>query len=462
VTRKNTVPPQHSGRRVSVERTLDSWPLWVPADSRTKAVTRYIERKTNLPDGTVGTSSVYVDAIPRFGLLTTEDQKVLYALLKLWEDAGRPEILYFSLRQLALTLKRSWGKQQREDLKRSLDRLASTSLTWDQAFYDSRTKKFLSVEDKFRIIDRLRVVHRSDSKTTKTDCEVQFHEITLANLRNFHTRPVLLDTVLSFESGVAQLLYRYADPLLFAVPKITRKSVGLFADLGLDAPSYRKKAERRRLLERALKELDGALLSDESVLRCSLGEAKDGDILVSFEKTLTPKAKTAKPERQSPPMLPAAKDEADVLVRFFHHIFFNLRESQVSPGAKELTQARSLVKKHGLEAARHVVEFALVEAKRSNFVIASFGGILQYTDRALAALGALQAAQPTPETSACTLCESRGWFLIRWPDGRTGDMPCPHDSAKLNSWVAERGLTILGIPATQGWGEEIVDESDAL
>lgn len=120
--RKSRRDPQ-SVQRISVERNLESWSLWQPADSRAEPRNRTLTRQVQRPDGKLLTATVELGYDSRLGALTTEDEKVLYALIRMWEEDGRPDELTFSLRRLAQVLKRSWGKRQREDLKLSLRRL---------------------------------------------------------------------------------------------------------------------------------------------------------------------------------------------------------------------------------------------------------------------------------------------------------------------------------------------------
>jgi hypothetical protein len=56
----------------------------------------------------------------------------------------------------------------------------------------------------------------------------------------------------------------------------------------------------------------------------------------------------------------------------------------VAPSAKELTQARTLITRYGLDQARHLVDFSSTAAQETDYRPQTFGGILQYTARARA------------------------------------------------------------------------------
>ena len=96
-------------RKIRSDLNLEKWTLWTPAKSKTEPRVKTLRRVFDLPDGTTVTAEVEVGFTNRGGL-TTEDQKTFYALLKLWEDKGRPtEQTYYSLRRLTKVLNKKWG-----------------------------------------------------------------------------------------------------------------------------------------------------------------------------------------------------------------------------------------------------------------------------------------------------------------------------------------------------------------
>jgi len=94
----------------------------------------------------------------------------------------------------------------------------------------------------------------------------------------------------------------------------------------------------------------------------------------------------AEPEAVAAPPGPAADDalttEAHVLVQDFHVRFHG--PADVVPSTKELTQARTLIARHGLEQARYLVDFSVTAAQETDYRPQTFGGILQYAARARA------------------------------------------------------------------------------
>ncbi len=90
----------------------------------------------------------------------------------------------------------------------------------------------------------------------------------------------------------------------------------------------------------------------------------------------------AEPATPSPPADDALTTPAHALVQHFHQRFHGTPD--VTPSAKALTQASSLVARYGMDQARHLVDFSVTAAHETDYRPQTFGGILQYTARARA------------------------------------------------------------------------------
>jgi hypothetical protein len=97
--------------KIRSELNIEKWPaIWQPAKSKNKPSLRSMEREVTGEDGNRMVSRVEV-GYTQLGTLTTEEQKLLYVLIKLWEDADKPDVqVFFSTRALARMLKKNgWG-----------------------------------------------------------------------------------------------------------------------------------------------------------------------------------------------------------------------------------------------------------------------------------------------------------------------------------------------------------------
>ena len=278
---------------VRPERNLEKWPLWEPSNSRHRAKERTLQREIRLPDGSIAVAKVVV-GFSNYGVLSTEDQKVCYALIKIWEERDKPEgHIYFSRQQLARLLRKSWGSRVNKSLTDSLYRLRFTPFVWERSYYDSTAKETVERIDTFNILSELHLMRRSPGSSiantaiTTESSFFQFNERILTNLLNGHTRPVFLDTILSFKSEIAQILYTHLDLVMADKTHYERRTRELFLDLGIDGTAYRYQSKRAQALEGALRELQGAPVPHGVLREVTLEptvDKKDLKIVVRKEK----------------------------------------------------------------------------------------------------------------------------------------------------------------------------------
>ena len=100
------------------------------------------------------------------------------------------------------------------------------------------------------------------------------------------------------------------------------------------------------------------------------------------------RAATAVSATPSPIADDALTAQAQALVQHFHQRFHGTADEV--PSAKELTQARALMTRDGLEQARYLVDFSVTTAPETAYRPQTFGGLLQYTARARAAYAQAQ------------------------------------------------------------------------
>src|SRR5712672_1472354 len=81
--------------KIRSELNIEKWPaIWQPAKSKNKPALRVMEREVSAADGSRVVSRVEV-GYTHLGTLSTEEQKMLYVLIKLWEDSGKPDTQVF-------------------------------------------------------------------------------------------------------------------------------------------------------------------------------------------------------------------------------------------------------------------------------------------------------------------------------------------------------------------------------
>jgi hypothetical protein len=370
-----------------------------------------LRREVTLPEGKRILAEVEVGYTNK-GTLTTEDQKTYYALVKHWEEAGKFEDrpVFFSLKRLAKLLEKKWGTNVIDALTQSLTRLRITPLIWTNSYQDSGSNKTVEVIEPFNILSDLKIVRsKIDGHVTKQAGYFRFNDYILRNLHANLTKPLLFETVISFRSEIAQILYTYLDLILSDKTMFERRTKELFDELGLEGKAYRNPSNRKQVLDRAFAELTGAPLTTGRIVSIILEATKDekdyklvvrkGKLVVlpkinHYRESHPPFTRPAEvpqggKRKDSPDhiRLPKrAEDElqhqASDLVRHFYEVFHTGKNFQIS--SKATGQAISLITQYGFEESQYIVDFAHQEAPKTNFDIQTFGGIIQYSARAVA------------------------------------------------------------------------------
>lgn len=404
--RKTKTEKASAPDKIRAELNIEKWPaIWQPSKSKNKPGVRVLERRFQTGDGDMTVSQLEI-GFTQYGTLTTEDQKMFYALIKQWEDKGRPEtdVVFFSDRLLSRLLKKKWGTNVIEAITGSLRRLRLTPLTWKRSFHRNDTAKTeLEEELPLTLLSDLRIIRRKvDGHVTNQQGYFQFDRNVLSNLLAHFTKPLLIEELFRLQSEIAQLLYVHVDLMLASKTVYERRTKELFDDLGLKGKSYQRPSNRKQALSKAIKELQGVRLSTGVLRSVALEKTHDDkDYKIVFRKTaaslVSDEMETTVPEAARPDALlqgpveivvnrytdaSHAMAEAEQLVQYFHERFHSVKGHVAQ--LKELRQATSLIGPYGLDKAKHVIDYARSAAPVSKYQPQTFGGILQYTSRAVA------------------------------------------------------------------------------
>ena len=415
--------------KIRSELNIEKWPaIWQPAKSKNKPALRTMEREMTTQDGNRVVSRVEV-GYTQLGTLTTEEQKMLYVLIKLWEEADKPDTqVFFSSRGLARMLKKKgWGTNVINSITKSLRKLRTVPIEWINSYYDQSKHGAVVVDRRpLTLLGDLRVIERrQDGAVNSSLGYFKFDDHVLNNMQLNYTKPVCIEEFFKLRSEIAQLIYSHIDLMLFDKSKYERRSRELFDDLGLKNHEYSHMYERKRAIEKALKELEGIRLSSGTLRTATIEKTVDGkDYKVAFVKGALAPSIDAPPAEKLPEPAPEgvvinnysqAKNplaaQAEDLVLRFYKLFHGVETHEAQ--SKETAQALSLIAQHGLDQAEHVIEFAKATAASSNYQPQTFGGILHYTSRALADFDREKRkalAQPKPAASTKPSPRSPGLF----------------------------------------------------
>ncbi len=395
-------------RKIRAELNVEKWSIWRPAKSKTPPTPRKFFREDILPNGDKVTRQVTVSVIDG-ETLTTEDQKTYYVLVEIWEANGRPNgQVPFSLSGIAKRLDKGWGTNSRDAITQSLKRLRGVLLTWENAYYNAESDETMEMLDTVNTVSELKIFRKKKGEGINDERGYfRFSEHILVNLKERHTKPVLLQVVLSFKSEVAQIIYTQLDRILSRdITSYEKRTKELFADLGLEGKAYVHASNRKQVLTPAIAELENAPLSNGATIASvkleKTADGKDYKIVVkrgrARAKNATPAPRSSesqenphsKEERPSESRVEAkievreAEQKGSELIAYFQQEFFGADRPTTKPAQKHRDLADRIIASHGETVSRYIVDFAKTEAEKTNYRIATFGAIANYVDRAVA------------------------------------------------------------------------------
>ena len=274
---------------IRAELNIEKWPLFTTSSFKGKS--KEFTRVVKLANGDIETRKVVIGKInnTEVGVFRIFDFKGFCALIKLWENQGRPadKGVTFSLKDIAEILSLSWGGKTFSEIKAMLMRLRKIPIDWTNSFYNREKKQNESLIESFTILSDLKIFEKSKAggQMTLFFSSYAFDKRLLGNLLANYSKPLLLDNVLKFKREISILLYRHIDLLMNDKMHFERKTKELLADLDIPQSSYPHPSQRKKLFDPILKELEGVEISSGIISRAVLERTKDReDYKVVFDK----------------------------------------------------------------------------------------------------------------------------------------------------------------------------------
>jgi len=274
---------------IRAELNIEKWPLFTTSSYKGKS--KEFTRMVKLANGNIETKKVVIGRIneTEVGVFRIFDYKGFCALIKLWEEQGRPSDrgVHFSFRQIADILELSWGGKTFAEIKAMLMRLRKIPIDWTNSFYNREKKETESLIESFTILSDLKIFEKSKSggQMTLFFSTFALDKRLLGNLLANYSKPLMLDNVLKFKREISILLYRHIDLIMNDKTHFERKTKELLADLDIPAVGYPYPAQRKKLFEPILEELLGVEITSGIITKAALERTKDKeDYKVVFEK----------------------------------------------------------------------------------------------------------------------------------------------------------------------------------
>jgi len=283
--------------RIPMERQFERVPNIFLGDDRNLQIRR--ARQTfKSEDGSHGSMEFNIIPSPSAGDLTPDTRKAFVALQRMIvdrlakadPDQPLPTRFDFKLREFARylnptgTRESAWGGKQIANIKRQIRKLQQVNFELRTEWYDAPTDTHNKVEDGFSIITHYHISEARKYKggVEQPPLEMGFVDVLPMLVRNVsagYTSPLLADVQNSIRSKFGRILYQHIDNRYAGVPdtSVYRRLLSkLFED---DFPELREKYptpfKRKRLTERACKELRGAPITTGTITSAKVIQNKD-------------------------------------------------------------------------------------------------------------------------------------------------------------------------------------------
>ncbi len=243
------------------------------------------------------------------GILTIYHFKIYLALIKFWEDAGRPvnDTVHFTILKIIKCLELADSGGNYERIKRWLRNLRQIPLTFVDSFYVTEVAEHIDLTD-ITILNHLRIYERRNtggSSKTRGYGEFQFDRYILQNLVNNHSHPLRLDVINSFRrhQDMSILLYTYIDRNLAFKDKYEVGLEKLFEHLDLSQNYVKFPSHRKAKLDPVLEQLRGKELSTGILSYADIRKTANGqDYKLVCRKKPFPKKLNYQPEQLALPI----------------------------------------------------------------------------------------------------------------------------------------------------------------
>jgi hypothetical protein len=261
------------------ELNIEKFPLFTTSQFKGKSREYTREERTSL--GEIQKRTVVIGKIAgnEIGILRILDLKCFYALVKIWEEAGKPsdESVSFSVHRISKILGKSWSGRSYDQIKGSLERLRKIPIDWIRAFKNKDSDDTLKVLETFTILDDLKLIEREKGEVVvEAYSSFRFNRHLLSNLSSNYSKPVSLDTIFRFKRDVSILLYLHLDLIMSKRTNYSRRLENLIVqDLDLGA-TYEYPSYRKRIIQPALDELLGCRLSTGILTKAVIERTSDG------------------------------------------------------------------------------------------------------------------------------------------------------------------------------------------
>lgn len=332
---------------------------------------------------------------PYFGIPGPFDKKVFDAIQEIIEELPRPvenPIPIGSFYNLCkrMGIDKTAGKNY-SMIENSIKRLTGIIIDSKETFYDKGKKRW--IEEMFHLFDK--VVFAGEELQDGTIADTNYIYLSsnyLNNINSGYVKPIDYKFYRELNSNIARRLYEILGVKFYPIfqKNIDIKFIRYLYDTLCELIPM-KKQRYKSLIRQQLEDAVTELKDKGFIEKCEIKEEKDRFYIYFYPgqkaKEEFTKFRFEIEPYEDPLQIEDTTLEKNVgqspeaLIRYFHRRNSGLEISEFKP--KEIEQAERLISKYGDEIAYFVIDYAIEEAKKTNFNMKSFGAVLQYEREAL-------------------------------------------------------------------------------
>lgn len=174
-----------------------------------------VEQQVRSDSGEVVTQSWVVTGSDRYGLPLAIDEDIYIALMKILKDAGfRDRTIPFTRYQILRILGKDISKREYDRIQQSLDRLVGTTITSKNAFWDNRTRSYVSKA--FHIFESYELYREQPGRKSARSPELPMSYVVLSSflfesVKAGYVKNLDIEFYLSLNTPLAKRLFRFLD-----------------------------------------------------------------------------------------------------------------------------------------------------------------------------------------------------------------------------------------------------------
>lgn len=225
------------------EMNLAEFPFSFPSRRSPREIKKIkIEKETKDANNNKIKQSWIVSGNVDYGIPNELGEQIYIALMLLTKKAGFSQKVPFSIYQILKIMKQEDNGRNYNQVKRVLRQLKGITIYTENSFWDNKSKRYLTIEKGFNLIDDYEIKKRNDQESGY----FKWSDIIYKSIKeNNYIKNLNLDFYFSLENPLAKRLYRFLDKHLYQQSSFEIEAFELSKYLAIPKRQYFSQIEER-------------------------------------------------------------------------------------------------------------------------------------------------------------------------------------------------------------------------